>query len=123
MPITIEEVRAVLSPAKVNYQKVADQLGTAALPWLEAIIEGTDKLLAAKAVYLAGLIGGARSVGTIMKGANSTQPTVRIAAAAAAARLTVEHRTPLFERLESDGDPGVMRVTAKLNKGPKKPKK
>jgi hypothetical protein len=110
MAVDMEDVKAALYPEELDYPKVAQQLGAAALPHLEKIIGGSDASLAAKAAYLAGLIGGEQSAPAVAKAARSTQAVVRVAAAAAAAHLPAEHSEPVLLQLVDDADPGVQKL-------------
>jgi HEAT repeat protein len=106
----MEQVKAALDPEEPDYAKAAKQLGADALPHLEKIIGGSDTSLAAKATYLAGLIGGDRSVPAVAKAARSTQAVVRIAAAAAAAHLPAQHSDAVLLQLVDDADHGVQKL-------------
>lgn len=110
MPINMEQVKAALDPEEPDYAKAAKQLGAEALPHLEKIIGGSDTSLAAKATYLAGLIGGDRSAPAVAKAARSTQAVVRIAAAAAAAHLPAQHSDTVLLQLIDDADHGVQKL-------------
>jgi hypothetical protein len=110
MAIDVEQVKAALNPEEPNYPKAAKALGPDALPHLEKIIGGSDTLLAAKATYLAGIIGGEKSVPAVEKAARSSQATIRIAAAAAAAHLPAEHSDTVLAQLVDDADAGVQKV-------------
>jgi len=110
MPIDIEQVKAALNPEEPNYPKAARQLGPDALPQLEKIIGGNDVSLAAKAAYLAGMIGGEKSIAAVAKAARSSQVTVRIAAAAAAKHLPAQHSDKVLLDLVDDVDAGVQKV-------------
>lgn len=110
MAVDMRQVKAALYPEEPDYPKAATQLGADALPHLEVIIGGSDPLLAAKAVYLAGLIGGEKSVPAVLKAARSADPMLRIAAAGAAKHLPTEHTDALLLRLVDDVDIGVQKV-------------
>lgn len=110
MPTDMEQVKAALNPEEPDYPKAAQQLGAAALPHLEKIIGGSDTSLAAKATYLAGLIGGDQSAPAVAKAARSSQAIVRIAAAAAAAHLPAQHSDALLLQLVDDADHGVQKL-------------
>jgi hypothetical protein len=110
MAVDLEQVKAALNPEEPDYPKSAKQLGADALPHLEVIIGGSDTSLAAKAAYLAGLIGGALSAPAVAKAARSSQAVVRIAAAAAAAHLPAEHSDAVLLQLVDDADRGVQKV-------------
>lgn len=110
MAVDMEQVKAALTPEEPDYPKSAQQLGAEALPHLEQIIGGSDTSLAAKAAYLAGLIGGEQSVAAVAKAARSSQPVVRIAAATAAAHLPAEHSDAVLLQLVDDADQGVRKL-------------
>jgi HEAT repeat protein len=110
MPVDMEQVKAALYPEEPDYPKAAKQLGAEALPHLEKIIGGSDTSLAAKATYLAGLIGGESSAAAVAKAARSSQAPVRIAAAAAARHLPAEHSDAVLLQLVDDADGGVQKV-------------
>ena len=110
MAVTMDQVKAALYPEEPDYPKAARQLGAEALPHLDEIVGGSDTLLAAKAAYLAGLIGGDASAPVVAKAARSGQVTVRIAAAAAAAHLPAEHSDAVLLQLVDDADRGVQKV-------------
>lgn len=110
MAVDMEQVKAALYPEEPDYPKAAKQLGADALPHLEKIIGGSDISLAAKAAYLAGLIGGEKSVPAVAKAARSGDAAVRIAAAAAASHLPPEHSDSVLLQLVDDADRGVQKV-------------
>jgi hypothetical protein len=110
MAVKMEQVKEALDPDEPDYPKAAKQLGADALPHLEELVGSSDTSLAAKAAYLAGLIGGERSAPAVAKAARSGQATVRIAAAAAAAHLPAEHSDAVLLQLVDDVDRGVQKV-------------
>jgi HEAT repeat protein len=110
MAVDIEKVKAALNPEEPNYPKAATELGPDALPHLEKIIGGSDTLLASKATYLAGVIGGDKSLSAVEKAARSSEAVVRIAAAAAAAHLSAEQSDTVLMQLVDDADAGVQKV-------------
>ena len=116
MAVDMEQVRAALEPEEPDYPRSAKSLGTDALPYLEKIITGDQTGLAAKAAYLAGVIGTDKCLPAMGKAAASGQPAVRIAAAAAARHLPDEYRDSLVLQLVDDGDAGVQKVA--LNSAP-----
>lgn len=118
MAVTMKDVRAALDPEEPNYPQ-ATKLGAAALPHLEALVDSADAMLAAKATYLASLIKDARAAAVVAKAARSDLPTVRVAAAAAAANLPAAAASEVLVDLVGDADAGVRRV-AKASK-PDKP--
>ena len=113
MAVDMDQVRAALEPEEPNYPAAAQKLGPDALPHLERIITGDHPGLAAKAAYLAGLIGTERSMPAMDKAARSGQAPVRIAAAAAAQHLASEHAETVLLQLADDADAGVRKVAAR----------
>lgn len=109
MAVDMGQVRAALDPEEPDYPAAA-RLGADAMPHLETLIGGSDASLAAKAAYLAGLIGGQTSVAAVAKAARSSLATVRIAAAAAAKHLTDADGETVLLQLVDDADPGVQKV-------------
>ncbi len=109
MAVTMKEVRAALDPEEPNYEKAA-KLGAAALPHLEKLVRSGDTMLASKATYLASLIKGGKSMDIVATAAQSDDPAVRVAAAAAASNLTAAGASPILEELVGDSDPGVRKV-------------
>jgi HEAT repeat protein len=105
VPLTMEDVRRVLSPDEPNYAG-ARELGPDAIPFLRQLIVQSPSL-AAKAVYLAGLIGTDSGAQTVAEGARSHDPAVRVAAATAARELESGQATPILELLLTDMDRGV----------------
>jgi len=106
----METVRAALLPEEPEYARAAKSLGPDALPHLEKLITGGDTSLAAKAAYLAGMIGTEQSEPAMRKAASSGQPVVRIAAASSARHLADEHRDAVVLQLIDDADPGVRKT-------------
>jgi hypothetical protein len=113
MAVDMEQVRAALDPDEPDYSRAAKQLGAEALPHLEKIIGGSEISLAAKAAYLAGLIGGEQAAPAVAKAARSSQAPVRIAAAAAAQHLPDESRESVLLQLVDDADHGVQKVAVR----------
>ena len=112
MPVTMQQVRAVLDPEEPDYIQAA-QLGSDALPHIENLIKGADPMLASKATYLASLIQDSRSA-TVLKGATqSNYPEVRVAAAAGARNLASLAASDVLESLLEDQDVGVRKVALK----------
>lgn len=110
MAVDMEQVRAALEPEEPNYPRAAKTLGVEALPHLETIITGDHTGLAAKAAYLAGLIGTDACLPAMKKAASSGQAVVRIAAAATARHLPDQYRSDMVVQLVDDGDPGVQKT-------------
>lgn len=109
MTMTMAQVRAILDPEEPNYAKAA-QLGAAAIPFLEQLIQGSDVMLAAKAAYAASLIQ-APGAATLVKAATEHDATVvRVAAAAAARNLEGAQASEVLMPLIQDADVGVRKV-------------
>lgn len=102
----IDEVRAALAPDEPNYTAAA-RLGPEALPVLQELVHGDDAMLAAKAAYLAGLIPGENRSEVLAAAAGSSEPTVRVAAAAALGNLAAEQAGPIADTLLADADAGI----------------
>ena len=110
MAIDMQQVRAALEPEEPDYPGSSQKLGVEALPFLEQIITGDHSSLAAKAAYLAGLIGTDACLPAMRKAAASGQAVVRIAAASASRHLPDEYRDEMVLQLVDDGDIGVRKV-------------
>ena len=110
MAVEMEQVKAALDPEEPDYAGAVKGLGPDALPHLERIITGDHTGLAAKAAYLAGLIGTDKCLPAMNKAAASGQAVVRLAAAAAAQYMPDEYRDSLVLQLVDDADAGVQKV-------------
>ena len=106
MAIAMVDVLEALSPDEPDYAR-ARKLGPAAVPFLQQIMMQSDQLMAAKAVYLAGLIGTDAGAQVVAHGASSANPAVRVAAAAAATELSQDRAAVILETLLGDADGGV----------------
>lgn len=109
MAVTMEQVLAALRPDEPDY-KGASSLGQGALPFLADLIQGSDSMLASKAAYLTGVIGGPRSGAIMMKAAANNDPIVRAAAAGTAVHLPAEVSGPVLVRLLGDAHADVRRI-------------
>lgn len=113
MPVTAEQIRAVLDPEEVNYQ-AARELGPDALPQLAILARGPDMMLATKAIYLASLIPGPQADQIVEEAATRPEPVIRVAAASGLKNLKTEDVAGrIAERLVTDQDLGVRKVTVK----------
>jgi hypothetical protein len=110
MAVEMDQVRAALEPEEPDYRGSVEKLGVDALPHLERIVTGDHTGLAAKAAYLAGLIGTDQCMPALNKAAASGQAAVRVAAAAAAKHLPGGYCESLVGRLIDDADMGVRKV-------------
>jgi HEAT repeat protein len=109
MAVTMNDVRAALDPEEPDYPKAA-QLGPGALPHLEVLVNSGDTMLASKAAYLASLITDAKAAEIVGTAAQSDDPAVRVAAAAAASNLAPSGASAVLVELVGDPDPGVRKV-------------
>jgi HEAT repeat protein len=105
---TMDEVREALEPDEPNYAQAAS-LGPTALPHLAELVE-SDRMLAPKAVYLAGVISGPDSPTVVLKGARSSDPGVRVAAAGAATYLPTDAANEIILTLLGDDHAGVRKA-------------
>jgi hypothetical protein len=111
MSTTDTQVRAYLEADEPNYPAAVAALGAQALPALEALAQGTDPLLASKAVYLASLIPDPRAARVLEQAARSDHVTVRIAAAAGLPQQP-DVSDDVAADLLTDSDQGVRKVAA-----------
>jgi len=109
MPVTMQQVLAVIDKDEPNYEAF-QQMGPEALPHLQMIIEANDGLKAAKAAYAASVIGGAASIEALDKAADHNDPQVRIAAAHGLRNLSDAAPTELVMKSLNDTDPGVRKL-------------
>jgi HEAT repeat protein len=109
MAVTIDDVRAALSPDEPDYDAAA-RLGPEAVPHLEALILGDDMSLATKATSLLGFIPDPRAASILRLAAGHHWATVRAAAGAVARRLDPEIAAQVLVSLLADSDPGIRKV-------------
>jgi hypothetical protein len=112
MSVTIAKVRALLDVDEPNYAEAA-KLGPQAVPLLETLVREGDAMLASKATYLASLIQSDRSLDVVKAAAESSDPVVRVAAAAALRNLPDAPRDEVLSGLLGDEDPGVRKAALK----------
>lgn len=110
---TLEEIRADLDKDELNYPKLAQKYGEAALPHLKSLVADDEPRIAPKAAYLAGLIAGKDSHEVVGIAARSRHDVTRVAAAAATALLPVKDGVNIASRLLNDADVGVRVMAAK----------
>jgi HEAT repeat protein len=113
MAITMKDVRAWLDPEEPSYASAARTLGAAALPFLLELVGGGDLGLASKAASLASMIPSDKSVEVLEAAAATSEPVLRVAAAAGLGRLKPVHAERLLNQLKTDADPGVRKVMVK----------
>ncbi len=109
MAVSMEDVRAVLDPEEPDYDAAA-RLGEGAMPHLRELTRGDDPMVASKAVYLAGLIGGDDAGDIVLTAAHDEDAAIRVAAASSTSRLSAEASEAVLVDLVADGDPGVRRI-------------
>ena len=109
MAVSMHDVRRVLDPEEPSYEAAA-KLGTEALPHLQALVAGADPMLASKATYAASLLEGAAGEDVVRTAAQSDDPVVRVAAAAAARNLPAESASDVLAQLVRDADSGIRKV-------------
>jgi HEAT repeat protein len=106
MSVSLQDVKRVLDPDEPNYG-TGRALGPDALPHLATLAQGPDEHLAAKAVYLASLIGTDAGVAVVREALGNASPLVRIQAAAGARHLGSAAAATLLPPLLGDADTGV----------------
>jgi len=114
MPVvSLDDVRRDLDKDELDYPSLATQLGTEALPHLDALVAEDEPRIASKAAYLAAVIAGPSSDQVVALAARSRHDVVRVSAAAALAALPAEKVTGIGEELLRDPDVGVRSRAAK----------
>jgi hypothetical protein len=114
MSVTIANVRALLDVDEPNYAEAA-KLGPKAVPHLETLVREGDAMLASKATYMASLIQSDHSINVVKAAAKSSDPVVRVAAAAAVRNLSAVATDEVLGLLSSDEDPGVRKTAFKAS--------
>jgi hypothetical protein len=112
MTVTMEQVRKTLDPEEPNYPEAA-KLGGEAIPHLETLVRTAEPMLASKAAYLASMILSEGSERVVQAAAESPNPIVRVAAAAAARNLATGATERVLATLNKDHDEGVRKVAAR----------
>ncbi len=113
MNMTSEQVLASLYPDEPDYDQAA-KFGPDALPFLALIVQGHDPMLASKAAYLAGLIGGPLALGVLNRAVESPHVTVRVAAAAATGLFISTEVQTILSSLLGDSDMNVRRIALEV---------
>lgn len=121
MPITLEELRALLGSDEPDYEAIAQLLDLSAVSHLQTLARGPDVMLATKAVYAASLIPGSQSEAVVAEAADSSQPLLRIASASALANLPETSRNRVAEHLIDDAEVSVKKLVIKSLSGPVTP--
>jgi HEAT repeat protein len=112
MPVTMEQVRAQLTRIEPDYMDAA-KLGSGAMPFLKRLAAGDDIPLAARAVYLASLIGGDQAVQILLSAAGNPSPDIRIQAAGGARNLPKTKAAKILLKALGDSDVGVRNIALK----------
>jgi len=112
------QVIRLLHQDEPDYRAGAE-LGDEAVEYLMEVVVGGDPLLASKATSLAGHIGSESAMAVIRAASSNREPVVRVAAAAAMARIPIrsdrnlqaeaDPETEVLDQLLHDDDPGVRR--------------
>lgn len=108
-----KDVIEQLQPDEPDYE-VAARLGADALPFLSELVGSADPMMASKAAYLAGLIGGDAGEAIVVAAAEHKNPEVRAAAVSASAMVTSETRNAIRRELSGDPDAAVARYAQRI---------
>lgn len=113
MALTIDDVRAEIDLDEINYPATAERLGPEAVPLLGELARSSDPTLAAKAVYMAGVISADAAAPIVERAATHADPVVRIAAASGLSNLAEGDAESPIDRLLHDDDIGVRKAALK----------
>ncbi len=108
--MTLDEVRALIDPDEPDYARAAALVSDDDVAHLATLAAGDDLMLASKAVYLAGLVGGDEAAAVVRQAADHADPTVRVSAAAAVKNLPDAPAMEVGRHLLRDDDVGVRKV-------------
>jgi hypothetical protein len=111
MSVTMVEVRARLDAEEPNYGAAAAALGEDMLPHLEALAQGPDGYLAAKAIALAARVGGRGVAPILRRAARHALPVVRAQVAGSSRRVPPEVAAEILALLVSDEDSGIRKTS------------
>ncbi|MEU8263686.1 hypothetical protein AB0C02_24060 [Micromonospora sp. NPDC048999] len=110
MPISLEELRRLLSSDEPDYRAIAAAAGPEAAEHLRVLARDDNVMLASKAVYAASLVDPTAGEQVVREAAASDQPLLRIASASALVNLREDARNRVAERLIDAGDVGVEKL-------------
>lgn len=110
MPITLDELRRLLSSDEPDYPAVALMTGPQSAEHLRTLARDENVMLATKAVYAASLIEGTVAQDVVEDAAASDEPLLRIASASALVNLPEEARNRVAERLIDTDDVSVEKL-------------
>ena len=102
--------KEVLDMLQSEDYQAGRSLGAGSVKHLRAIVNGSDRNLAAKATYLAGLLDTDKSAEVVEIAAKSRKPAIRVAAASAAGELSPERAERILDRLLKSRDLGVRKT-------------
>lgn len=106
---TVEDIRRLLASDDTDYDKAAE-FGEEALPSLEILSSDPEPYIAAKAVYLAGKIGGPDASRMIERSAASSNSYIRQSVASAVRLPGVSLDPSVTEGLLDDPEPDVRKI-------------
>ena len=112
MTVTMAQVRSYLERDETPYGDAA-RLGEAALPHLEAIMAEPDPNVAARAVFLAGMIGSDKAIQILAQAQRRDEAVVRVAVASVLSLLRPDAAVSLFSSSLNDVDTGVRDLALK----------
>lgn len=110
MGVSTEDVRRFLDVDEPDYAAAALHLGPDALGPLAELVRSGDTMLASKAVYLAGLIGGPEAQPILEYAAASDEPVLRVSAASAVRNIDEDMAARIGGLLVDDADAGVRKT-------------
>ncbi|MBY8870589.1 hypothetical protein K7640_01880 [Micromonospora sp. PLK6-60] len=108
MPISLDELRRLLSSDEPDYRAITAAAGPEAAEHLRVLARDDNVMLASKAVYAASLLADAQHV--VDEAAASDEPLLRIASASALTNLPEDARNRVAERLIDAGDVAVEKL-------------
>ncbi|MEV0154292.1 hypothetical protein AB0H57_11200 [Micromonospora sp. NPDC050686] len=110
MPISLDELRRLLSSDEPDYRAIAAAAGPEAAEHLRVLARDDNVMLASKAVYAASLLADSTAQQVVDEAAASDEPLLRIASASALANLPEDARNRVAERLIDAGDVAVEKL-------------
>lgn len=105
------QILAYLQQEETDYAGAASKFGADAIPILKDIINGSDVMLASKAVYLASMLKSPDKADALMAASKHPSSIVRVAAAAASDKLEVGKAEQVLSNLVGDSDIGVAKYS------------
>jgi len=116
MALAADELRALLNTYEPDFRKLAALLQADDLTQLSELVQGDDRLLAARAAYAITLVHDESAIAALDTAASSPVDTVRIAAASGLKHLKGFDVTELAQRLLADADLGVRKLAIRSAK-------